>query len=118
MLYGDVKYNELHDRLSDCYYTYWQHGESRPFAVGTKTFDVQATPELSKKLFDKLHGLIFHLREIAFHAENLKQPTGKRIALSKYHDIKDGSGSVVDNTVGIAAREIAKLKAEGIELEV
>lgn len=51
----DQKFNVVHDELSDCYYN------GKPF----RTFGV-----LDKVTFDKLHGLIFALREVALEAEN------------------------------------------------
>ena len=44
-----------------------RHGKSYPW----KGYDVKATPEESKKQFDKLHGLIFLLHEKALHEQNI-----------------------------------------------
>ncbi len=57
----DPEYNRLHDELSDAYYNYWRKGLSKPFYG----YDVQETPEKSKILFDKLHGLIFQMHILA-----------------------------------------------------
>lgn len=61
----DPKFIEMADELSDCYYNFWKHGQSKPFNGGTKTYDVQPTVEESKQLFNELHGLIWNLHEKA-----------------------------------------------------
>lgn len=99
----DAKYNAVHDELSDCFYN------KKPF----RTYGV-----LDKATFDKLHGLIFTQRDVEFHAENLKLPEEKRIPEAKYNEITDKDGTVVARKNEQAFQEIAKLKAEGIELEI
>lgn len=61
----DGKYNSLHDELTECYYKFWKKGLSKPF----QGYDVQKTPEESKELFDKLHGLLFTMYSIEFVKE-------------------------------------------------
>lgn len=114
----DEIFNDLHDKLSDCYYNYWKKGLSKPF-LGK--FDVIFTdgkfdPDKTKKLFDKLHGLIFLIRDVKFHEENLKQAIEERIPEEKYNYIHDEAGNVVDKFSDRAARIIQKLKNEGIEI--
>lgn len=65
----DTPFVDLHDELSKCYYDFWKKGKSHPFVNGDNIYDVQATPEESKALFDKLHGLIGHLHAVAMNAE-------------------------------------------------
>lgn len=108
----DGAFNQIHDELSDCYYNYWRLGKSKPF----RNYDVQPTLEESKTLFDKLHGLIFHLRNIKFHQENLKQPANKKINESRYNDILDDTGKVGGKISDLCAQKIAELKSEGFEL--
>lgn len=86
----DQKFNNAHDELSDCYYN------QKPF---------RAYGILTKEQFDKLHGLIFLLRDAAFHDENLKQKIKDRIPIENYYD----------NTVLL---KIGELKAQGIELTI
>lgn len=98
----DKKFNDVHDELSDCYYN------GKPF----RTYGV-----LDKATFDKLHGLIFEMRDVEFHEENLKQPEKDKISEEEYNEDKDEEGNTVKQNEK-AAEKIAKLKAEGIELEI
>ena len=109
----DPKFNVLHDSLTAAYYDYWKKGLSHPW----NGHDVQSTPEESKALFDKLHGLIFHLRHLEFHSENLKQPVKDRIDSKEYDDIHDDTGVVTGTKTDLATAKIAALKAEGIEIK-
>lgn len=77
----DKKFNGLHDELSDCYYN------KKPF----RTYGI-----LTKKVFDKFHGLIFHLRDVEFHIENLKQPLEDRIPEEEYENIYNEKGILVE----------------------
>ena len=99
----DGKFNTVHDELSDCFYN------NKPF----RTYGI-----LSKELFDKLHGLIFLMRDMAFHEENLKQPTQKIIPESEYNDVWDEKGNVIGKKNTEAIQRIAQLKAEGINLTI
>lgn len=99
----DGKFNAVHDELTECY------------KAGTtfRTFGV-----LDKDKFDKLHGLIFHLRDIAFHEANQALPLAQRVPGSKHNEIRDINGNVVGTVVARAATLIQKLKAEGLELTI
>jgi hypothetical protein len=98
----DGKYNAVHDELSDCYYN------GKPF----RTYGV-----LDKETFDKLHGLIFQMRDVKFHEENLKQLEKDKIPEEQYNEYKDEEGNTVKQNEK-AAEKVAKLKTEGIELEI
>lgn len=109
----DSKFNTLHDELSDCYYNFWKHGNSKPFNAGSKTYDVQETPEESKVLFDKLHGLIFHLHEQAIEQEHLSTPKGKQD--SKFESrVMQFEGR--DQKVQERVQRILDFKNQGIEI--
>ena len=99
----DPKYNTVHDELSDCYY------KNKPF----REFGI-----LTKEKFDKLHSLIFQIREVEFHKENLKQPIEKQYDEKKYNDITDKDGNVTGKKVDKANDKILELKNEGIELTI
>lgn len=110
----DITFNAAHDKLSDCYYNYWKKGNSKPF----RGYDVQPTREESKRLFDKLHGLIFQLRELKFHSENLKQPAKDRIPEEKYNIIFDSERKPIGKRVDAVILRVEELRKEGIELEI
>lgn len=103
----DPKINEIHDELSLAYYDYWKHGKSKPFYG----FDVQATPEESKKLFDKLHGLIWEWYDVIFHNENKKQPANKQYSEDDYRYFRD------QDKLAIAKDKILELRNEGIDIK-
>lgn len=73
----DPKFNDVHDELSAAFYN------GKPF----RTFGV-----LDKATFDKLHGLIFALRDVAFHQANIAQPVGNQINQDEYNNIRDRRG--------------------------
>jgi hypothetical protein len=62
----DGRFNDVHDELSDCYYG------GKPF----RSYGV-----LAKDRFDRLHGLIWHLHEIALDGENAKQEAKENLDL-------------------------------------
>ena len=99
----DGKFNDVHDELSDCYYN------KKPF----RSYGI-----LAKEQFDKLHGLIFLMRDVKFHQENLKQAAKDRIPEAEYNDVTDERGIVIAKKSGIAVQRIAKLKLEGLELVI
>lgn len=99
----DKKFNDVHDELSDCYYN------KKPF----RNYGL-----LTKERFDKLHGLIFLLRDVAFHNQNMSQKPKDRIDEAQYNDITDESGTLIAKKSEQAVIKIAQLKAEGIELVV
>jgi hypothetical protein len=103
----DAKFNTAHDELSIAYYDFWKHGQSKPW----KGYDVQATPEESKALFDKLHGLIFHLHELALEAEHVAQ--GRSNEKYEAFSTREKDGKRRSQTV---RERVAEYKANGIEL--
>lgn len=103
----DPKFNEAHDALSKAYY------EGTEFIWKDKNWGV-----LNKETFDKLHGLIFHLRTLKFHQENEKQPKEAQIPEEKYNNIYDEKGKLVEKNFDIAVARINELRDKGIELEV
>ena len=123
-------FNNLHDELTNCYYKYWKNGLSKPF----KGYDVQATLEASKALFEELHGLIFHELSVAFHEYNKQLPKDKQIPEAAYDtspvveriETKEENGKVVttivtagyESKVEHAKEKIASSKARGISLNL
>lgn len=103
----DPQFNEVHDVLSKAYY------EKTEFIWKGKNWGV-----LSKELFDKLHGLIFHLRGVNFHQENLKQAKEDQIPEDKYNNDYDKEGKLIGKKIDKTLAIIQTLKDEGIELEV
>jgi hypothetical protein len=99
----DKKFNDVHDELTKCYY------DGTPF----RTLGV-----LNKEQFDRLHGLIFHLRDVAFHVRNLLQLPAKRVPASEYNEIRNDAGVLTGTVSEKAAARIAELKASGIELVI
>lgn len=108
----DASFNQEHDELSAAYYDYWRKGLSKPW----KGYDAQATPEASKVLFDKLHGLIFHRYTVAFHNANMKLPEPKQIPEDKYRYARDEKGQIREDRVQSAQNQISLLQTEGISL--
>jgi len=96
----DAKFNDIHDEISDCYYN------KKPF----RSYGI-----LDKTTFDKLHGLIFLIRDIQFHQENLKQVTENRIPEEEYNFIDEAK---TIRKTDLAAQTIQALKNEGIELVI
>ena len=103
----DPKFNEAHDVLSKAYY------EETEFIWKGKNWGV-----LDKQTFDKLHGLVFHLRTLKFHQENKKQRKKDQVPEEEYNNIYDAGGKLVERKRDIALARVKKLKDEGIELEV
>ena len=95
----DPKFNNVHDELSECYYT------GKPF----RNYGV-----LDKNSFDKLHGLIFKMRDVEFHETNTSKTKAKRINNGVYNMLLESEDSVSEEAV----KHIAMLKAEGFELEI
>ena len=111
----ESRYNELADELSDCYYNCWKHGLAKPFYG----YNVQATLEDSKLLFDKLHGLIFHKLEVALCVEAEKpsnQDKPYQEKFRKHIEIRDTLGNIIDTKKDRSLRHIDQLRQEGIEL--
>ena len=70
----DGKFNQDHDSLSDAYYNYWSKGKSKIW----NGYDKQKTPQKSKELFDKLHGLLYHKYTLSLVEEHQKTPKNKK----------------------------------------
>lgn len=88
----DTKFNAVHDELSDCYYN------GKPF----RTYGI-----LDKATFDKLHGMIFDLRNVEFDKVNKSLPVEQHIPEEKY-----AAG------LAMSVSRVAVLKTEGLELIV
>jgi hypothetical protein len=110
----DAKFNQLADELSDCYYNFWKHGQSKPFNAGNRTYDVQPNLVESKMLFDKIHGLIWTLHEQAMEDEHEKRPIESRdVKFQRNLDIKMNENK---NYVRDRQDKIKTYKQEGIEI--
>ena len=103
----DPEFDTLHDNLSSCYYNFWKFGNSKPFVVNAKSWDVQNTPAESKVLFDKLHGLVFHMRDVKFHSENMKRPKPKQYDENKYRYIRNELGEITKDRLQVSLDKIA-----------
>lgn len=118
----DSQINALHDQLSDCYYGYWRQGKSKPFVVGARSWDMQATPAESKDLFDKLHGLIFMHHEKKLFEFNDAQPAREQDArlkgLADNEQVSEKTGAVIAPRRTTVENGIAALAAEGIEFDI
>ncbi len=110
----DKPYNRLADELSDAYYNFWKKGKSKPW----QGYDVQPTPEQSKELFDKLHGLIWHWYNVNFHKLNLSLPPEQRIPEKEYNYVYGPEGKVLYKKSEHSKEIIEKLKQEGIQIEI
>lgn len=103
----DPKFNEVHDALTAAY------RQGKPFSWRGRDFGV-----LDKVAFDKLHGLIFHLRDVAFHEANLALPEKERIPAASYDEVYDEAGNVVARCHDLSAAWVATRRAEGLELAI
>lgn len=96
----DGKFDIVHDELSDCYYN------GKPF----RTYGM-----LDKATFDKLHGLIFLMRDVEFHTENLKLNVENRIPEKEYNAQEvDKDGNIIKTKSDFAQEKINVLSLEGI----
>lgn len=112
----DDKFNDCHDRLSAAYYDggiFTQSGYTWDFGVLKTNNAVDA-----KILFDKLHGLIFFIRDIVFNETNLGLPKNQQYPQSAYNELRDESGNLITTKTTLAQTVINLLKAEGIELVI
>lgn len=92
----DGKFNQVHDELSDCFYN------GKPF----RTFGI-----LTKEQFDKFHGLIFAMRDITFHQENLKLPSKDQIPEEEYNALTlDDEGKIATKKTDLAQTMITDLQ--------
>ncbi len=103
----DPTFNEAHDALSKAFY------EKKSFIWKGKNWGI-----LDKEMFDKLHGLVFQLRALAFHEENKKQPKKSQIPEEEYNNVYDAKGKLVERNTDLALARVKSLKEEGIELEI
>lgn len=94
----DHKFNQIHDELTDCYY------KKKPF----RQYGV-----LDKQKFDKLHGLIFLLRDIKFHNYNKSLPAKEQFPEDEYNTINELDG---EKNIEKAIYKIEELRQEGLEL--
>ena len=108
----DARFNELHDTLSAAYYDHWRHGEHQPW----HGYDVLPAREASKQQFDKLHGLVFHLYEIALDdANSAEAEPDARLARTMHTPNEKLDGLTRRQRCQVA---VAALKQEGIDIEL
>ena len=116
----DPKYTQLHDRLSEAYYTYKRENKDTSVTIGngnkTIEFTTSKTPEENKQLFDKYHALIEYLRQIALDTENKKQSKPDIKLYNQYNTVPEGRTK--KTRLEELQERVAKLKNEGIDLEV
>lgn len=136
----DPAYNTLHDQLEDCYYgdvvvehpelqgtpthrkgrryaNGWVSGVSKPFVTGARTYDVQATPRLSKELFDKLHAYIWLMRQADMVAVNIRLGTPYDMDQLDEPERDEQEQPTGTRTSDRMAAQQAALDAEGITIE-
>ena len=99
----DPKFNDVHDEISDCFYN------KKPF----RNYGL-----LNKERFDKIHGLIFFMKDVIFHQENLKQETKDIIPENQYNNITDKDNKIIDKKSDQAVKRIAEFKKDNIELTI
>ena len=99
----DVRFNAVHDELSAAYY------DGTPF----RTFGVP-----DKATFDKLHGLIFAMYDVAFHQANLALPVAEQIPASEYNEVRDRTGTLLYLKSSQGAALVAARQAEGLVLVI
>ena len=111
----DFKFNNAHDELSALYYDEWKQGNFTHDFKGYKPKD----EEEAKELFDKLHGLIFKLRDVALNEENERQVVKDEKLYKEFHEKKEKNGVLEEKTPFEKIQEsIINLKNEGIELTI
>jgi len=110
----DIRFNELVDELSDCYYNHWKYGESKAF----QDYDVQPTREESKKLFDTLQALIWYWYDVEFDRQNKLQSPDKQIAEEQYNYVYNTDGSLNHKKSEKAQAQINILTADGFEINI
>jgi len=110
----DKRFNDAHDGLTAAYYDHWRNGRSRPW----QGYDVQPTNDESKALFDKLHGLIFLLRDVAFHDANMSLPEAERYSEDAYRYDRDEQGQITRDRLQESQDSIERLRVEGIEVTI
>ncbi|MCK4814575.1 hypothetical protein KA005_02300 [bacterium] len=106
------KYTIAHDELSIAYYDYWKNEKSHAW----NGYDVQATKNESKVLFDKLHGLIQMKFDTAIYTANEKEDVTDQALKNRYELIVEDE-TLKENIPKheFYQRQIDRLKQEGIE---
>jgi len=123
----DDIFNEIHDTLEESYYgdrgadgrfvagTGWRNGQSKPFSIGARTFDVQPTREESKALFDRLHALLWDRYNVAMHRLNLSLPRGQQLDREDYDaNDRDELGNVVNWKSEVALTRLDAAKNDAV----
>lgn len=107
----DDKINKFHDALSEHYYKYIDlpNGEKPNFIYNNKNFGV-----LNKEKFDKLHGMIFNLHDIAIVLANNKLPSNLKYSENEINPVMSDGKTKLEST----QESIQKLKTEGYELSL
>lgn len=103
----DPPFLALVAELETAYYRHWKRGEAHAF----QGFDVQATPDESKALFDKLHGAIWRAHAVAIAEENEKQ--GRPYDIDKVDPTPEGKA---DRRSVEEKKALKDLKAEGMDI--
>lgn len=85
----DPIFVRVHDELSAAYY------DGTPF----RTFGI-----LTKEQFDELHGLLWELRQLKWHTENMKLPVEQQQPESEYRYWYDDEGNAIDRIPIITAK--------------
>ncbi len=96
----DSRFNAAHDALSAAYY------EHAPFTWKGRDFGM-----LDKATFDRLHALIFHLRDVALAQENQTRGLYSR-------DEVDPVVETGQRRSQVAGAAVAALRAQGLELVI
>lgn len=119
----DPKFHDVCDNLSAAYYNAIRAWDGpKIFQQGDVCVDfgklVEEDKLQAKEIFDRYHGLIWWLYDIAFHNANMLLPTEKRIPSEKYADVLDETGTATTKEK-LAKKLIAKLETEkGIKLVI
>ena len=100
-----AEYTKLHNELTECYYKYWQLGNSKPW----HGYDVQGTAEESHTLFYKLHAILWHKLIL-----KLSETDATLLVKETYIDSEHYNKSQVDR----ATDYIAERTKESITLDV
>lgn len=109
----DPKFNQLHDKLTNCYYSYWKKGLSKPF----QGYDKQSNLKDSKILFDKLHGLIFEHHLIEINEEH--ERTLEKDQYPKFEEslkITNELNEVIGNRITLAQSKINEQALVGVTI--
>lgn len=142
----DAKFNRVHDKLETAYYQFWKKGLSKKFvakrgsdrkpilvfdirpnnpdlmgkAVWNKTtqeWDTSGVPLSPKELFDKLHGMLWHIYQVRFHERNQLEPAKDRVPENKYNELFDNQGNKIGDKHTQSQGFVNQLKTEGLDLD-